>query len=168
MTWPATIWQANPGPIPVNTRVLPRWANPSCSNPQLWISCLSIYCCLQKSDRKSQNIFFGIFLFFSDVLAVFIMKNKRDAFTIQSWKWLSTARQWFIDMHVEYSEWRLDADVHKYGKCHNYKQNWKRHAPCPILKMNINRASTMFGLASWWICMAIRSRYSSMLYRLPV
>jgi len=41
-----------------------------------------------------------------------------------------------------------------------------QHAPCPILKMSINRASIIFGLALWLICVAIGFKLSSITYRL--
>ena len=41
-----------------------------------------------------------------------------------------------------------------------YNQNQERYAPCPILKMRVNGTSTMFGLASCVIWVAIGCRHS--------
>jgi len=32
-----------------------------------------------------------------------------------------------------------------------YRLKEKQHAPCPIMKMSVNGASTIFGLAEWLI-----------------
>jgi len=67
---------ANLGPVPVNTRVSPALATPISSNLRFRYSGIYIYGRIEISHRKSQNIDIGISLFFSDVLAASMIKNK--------------------------------------------------------------------------------------------
>ena len=47
-----------------------------------------------------------------------------------------------------------------------YRWKWMRHGHCPILTMNVNWASTIFGLV-YWIIKASRKCMSSYLYYSP-
>jgi hypothetical protein len=43
----------------------------------------------------------------------------------------------------------LDANDHKSGIGRIPTQKRMKYTPCPILKMSVNGASTVFGLAGW-------------------
>jgi len=82
-----------------------------------------------------------------NVMAAFIYKKVSDRVITQFRKWASTKRQWFLALHLGLYKWRLVADIYKRGISRIYWQKQQPHAPCPVLKIKLNGASTNFGLA---------------------
>jgi len=64
-------------------------------------------------------------------------------------KWAPTERQRFLVLRYWSSAWWLAETIHKCGIGWLYRQKSEPHAPCPILKLSVNRASTIFGLVCW-------------------
>jgi len=93
-------WLAKPSLVPTNPQVLPGLARPVSSNVRCSISGCSINGCIQILYCSLQNINHGTLLSFLDVLATCIVKNRRDTFPAQSWKWASTERQRFLVLHL--------------------------------------------------------------------
>jgi len=62
---------------------------------------------------------------------------------------------------------RLVADIHSSNIGSLYWQKQQRHAPCGILKMSGNGASTIFSFASWVSYVPIGCRYPFMRYWQP-
>jgi len=63
-------------------------------------------------------------------------------------KWASTECQQFLALHLEQVMFRLVSHIQLWdiGSLYWQKQQW--HAPCGILKMSVNGASTIFSFAS--------------------
>jgi len=59
---------------------------------------------------------------------------------------------------------RLVADIHLSNIGSLYWQKQQRHAPCGILKMSVNGASTIFSFASWVSYVPIGCRHPFMRY----
>jgi len=66
-------------------------------------------------------------------------------------KWLSTERQRFFVLYVRLLKCDLVVVIYNHCIGHLYRQKRMLHSPCPILTMSINRATMIFGLASWVI-----------------
>ena len=66
-------------------------------------------------------------------------------------KWASMERQRFFVMYLESSGGRLVANVHKRSLGSLYRQKWMWNAPCPIMKMSVNRVSTIVSHKLWFI-----------------
>jgi len=64
-------------------------------------------------------------------------------------KWMSTERQRFLNMRPGKLHLRWIVLSHKGFFAGLYRQNRMQYPPCPIMKMSVNRASTIFGHASW-------------------
>jgi len=77
------------------------------------------------------------------VKAAFKPKRESDTLPAAFWKWASTERQQCLALHKCKSAWRLVTDIHKWQIGCLHKQNRKQHTPCLILKMSVNRASTI-------------------------
>jgi len=86
-----------------------------------------------------------------ELLATFI--GKTDCYTHSTawWKWSSTECQWLLVVCYEKSEGRQIANSHTRSICclDRHKRTW--NAPCPILKMRVNRMSTIVSLPPWLI-----------------
>jgi len=63
---------------------------------------------------------------------------------------------------------RLVVDIHLPAIPSLYWEELKRHAPCHILRMSVNGASTMFSFASWVIYVPIGCRHPLVRYWQPV
>jgi len=63
---------------------------------------------------------------------------------------------------------RLVADIHLWDIGSFYWQKQQRHAPCSILTMSVNGASTIFSFASWVSFVPIRCRHPFMRYWQPL
>jgi hypothetical protein len=63
---------------------------------------------------------------------------------------------------------RLVEDIHLWDIGSLYWQKQQRHAPCGILKMSVNGASTIFSFASWASYVPIGIRYPFMRYWQPL
>jgi hypothetical protein len=66
-------------------------------------------------------------------------------------KWASTEREWFSVMRPAKSHLGLVVLSHEGIFAGLYRQNRLQYPPCPIMKMSIKGASTIFGHAFWEI-----------------
>ena len=79
----------------------------------------------------------------SDVLTADTVKRASNMVTAQVRESASTERQWLLALHCGEFKFRLVADIHLWDNGSLYCQKQQRHAPCCILKMRVNRASTV-------------------------
>jgi len=79
-----------------------------------------------------------------DILEALTGENNSDMLPAASWKWSSTERQQFLALHLEQVIFRLVSHVQLWDIGRLYLQKQQRHALCGILKMIVNRASTLF------------------------
>jgi len=100
----------------------------------------------------------------TDVLADFIGKRDSNTVTAPFLAWASTERQRFLALHLGYVMFRLVADIELSNIGILYWQKQQRHAPCGILKMSVNGASTIFSFASWVSYVPIGCRHPFMRY----
>jgi len=104
----------------------------------------------------------------TDMLAAFIGKWDSEMLhaAFREWAWtecrgvLASRFGWFI--------FRLVVDIHLADIVTLYWKKPKRHAPCHILRMSVNRAWTMFSFASWVIYVLIGCRHPFVWYWQPL
>jgi len=104
----------------------------------------------------------------TDMLAAFMGIWNSDMLPAASWEWASTECQQVSASHLgEFMFW-LIVDIHlaEIDSVHSEKLKW--HAPCHILRMSINGASTMFSFATWVIYVSIGCRHPFVRYWQPL
>jgi hypothetical protein len=74
-------------------------------------------------------------------------------------KWASTEHHWFLAFSVNQLQSGLVVVIHNQSIVCLARQTRTGYAPCTILTFSVNRASTIFGLASWVIQAALDHRY---------
>jgi len=81
------------------------------------------------------------------VLATIWGKNNSNMLSAPSWKWASMEHQRFLVWHLGQSKCCFVAIIHilSNGSLFNWQSTW--HICYPIMKMSVNWASTMFGVA---------------------
>jgi len=90
-----------------------------------------------------------LWLCITDVLAAFIGKRDINKVTAPFREWASTEHQWCLALHLGLFVFRLVADIHLWDIGSLRGQNQQQHAPCCILKMSVNGASTVLGIANF-------------------
>jgi len=83
-------------------------------------------------------------------------------------KWVSTERQRFVVLKVQYLDNNLVAVMHNRYVGSLYRQIRQRHAPCRILRMIINIASTIVSFTSWVIYVPISCTHPFVRYWQPL
>jgi len=96
----------------------------------------------------------------TNVLAAFIGKYDTNIVKAAFWEWASTEHQWFWALNYGQFMFRLVADIHWWDIGSLWGQKQQRHAPCRILKMSVNGASTVLGLAYFVIEAMHRSSHT--------
>jgi len=91
-----------------------------------------------------------LLLCITDILAAFMGRRDSDTVTAVFWQWASTDTRWLLAFHHGYPMWWFVENIHKWSIGCRLWQKQLQHTPCPILKMSVNRESTMFGVASCW------------------
>jgi len=86
-----------------------------------------------------------------EFLAAIMGKPDWNTLPAPSWQWASTERQQLLVMYHGSTGGRQVANCHKWTISCLYTERWKWNAPCPILKMCVNRVSTIVSLPSWLI-----------------
>jgi hypothetical protein len=102
-----------------------------------------------------------------DSLAAFIGKRDSNIVSAPLWEWASTEGEWFLALHlVKFVIW-LVADIHLWdiGSLYGQKQQWL--APCIILKISFNGASTVLGIKYFVIKASHGSARTEPNYGLP-
>jgi len=74
-------------------------------------------------------------------------KTNSDMLPAACWQWESQERQHFLALHFHWFLFRLVADIHLSNVASLDWRNRLRNAPCGILKMIVNRASTVLLVA---------------------
>jgi len=97
----------------------------------------------------------------NEVIAAFRGKNDSNSLPAPCWKWGSKERERFSVMHPGYSKRRFVAINHIWTDGGLFRQNSAWHKCYIIMKMIINSASTIFGLA-YWVFKALHRYLSSL------
>ena len=100
----------------------------------------------------------------NSILASFIGKKVCCMVTAPFWKWVTMEHQQFLVLQHWYSELWIVAHCYKRHIGSLYRQKGMRYGHCPLLTMSVNRASTIFGYASWVIWMAMSGNNSYTMY----
>jgi len=64
-------------------------------------------------------------------------------------RWVSMERQRFIVLPIQQSPGCIVTSIPRRSIGRLNRQNGKPHAPCPIIQISVNGASTIFRLTSW-------------------
>jgi hypothetical protein len=91
----------------------------------------------------------------TNVLAAFFGKIMNNTVTAPFWKWASMECQRFLVLYVRKLKRDLATAVHNQRTGSLLWQNNKQHGHCPILKLSVNGASTIFACVSCVIYVAI-------------
>jgi len=82
------------------------------------------------------------------ILCIIVEHTMTDCMSL---RWASTEHQRFRVWSIQQSNGCIVTSIQRGSIRHLHSSKSKSHAPCAILEMSVNRASTIFGLASWAI-----------------
>ena len=114
-----------------------------------------------------------LLLSISDVLATFKCKTASNTVNAPFWKWVSTQCAWFLALHLGLSMCWIVARIYIRCICSIFEQNDALYLPCPIMKMSVNRVSTIFSILiqvmekqsgcdkTWWLiwkCLLVKEK----------
>jgi len=92
--------------------------------------------------------------FQSECIVDSIGKNESEMLVDPSWKLASTMRQRFLVLNLGWSKGEATPSTHDHNIGRLDGQKWNRPYRYHLLKMNVNGASSIFGLA-WWTLKAL-------------
>jgi hypothetical protein len=104
----------------------------------------------------------------TDVLAALIGTRDSNTVITPFTEWASTKRQLFLASHIRQFMFKLVEDIHFSYIGSLYWEEVQRHVPWSILRMSINRASTICSVSSWPIYVPIGCRHPSIKYWHPL